>query len=207
MLEITNDLLPLIQKLIPGFLMTMTFYWFAEVPKPGQFDRTLQALVGTALIQASMLGIQQAAYFIGDHCFSLGPWSNTASDASAILIGGFVGLCLAYFCNNDGIYAVARKLGLTSKASTDDSVHVYQKMGEAVTVLHLKDGKRLMGYLETFPVNKENGTFLLTDPHWVHTGQIVRCTGTYAILITSSDVQWVEFLEGNNEQGPSQGTQ
>src|SRR5690606_7598262 len=194
MTGLSQEILPLIQTLIPGFLMTMSFYWFAEVPKPSQFERTLQALVGTAVIQALLYALEHGSYLIG-HYISFGVWSSTASNVAAMLVGVAAGLYLAYCCNNDLIYSFARKLKLTTKASTEDSIHVYQKYGRSVIVRRVADERRLMGYFGTFPNNKEGGMFLIEQPSWVHSGNVVPCTGAHAMLVHSSDVRWVEFLE------------
>lgn len=191
--EFTNEVIPLIQMLIPGFLMTMTFYWFAEVPKPSQFERTLQALVGTAVIQVLVLGIEFILHWLGTY-ISVGKWTPTTMNIYTMLMGVGAGLTLAYCCNRDLIYALARRLSLTTKASMEDSIHVYQKLGHAGVVLHLIDERRLMGYIEAFPNNKQTGFFLISNPHWVHDG-MTPCVGTLSMLISSNDVQWVEFLD------------
>lgn len=197
MLEFSQELLPLIQTLIPGFLMTMVFYWFAEVPEKNQFDRILQALVGTSVIQAIIHGAEQLSYLLGS-IFSFGGWSTSMANMAAMLMGVVFGVALAYFCNKDLIYSTARRTGLTTKASTEDSIHIYQSLATSGVVLHLIDGRRLMGHIDTFPNNKQTGFFLISSPSWVH-GEILPCQGTRSILISSSDVQWVEFLEPEND--------
>lgn len=199
MLDLSQELIPLIQTLIPGFLMTMTFYWFAEVPKPNQFERTLQALVGTAVIQALIYSIEQFSYWAGSF-ISLGTWSVAKANLLGIIVGGVSGAILAYCCNKDLIYSAARRLRITTKASTNDITDTYQKLGRLPVVLHFKDERRLMGYVEKFPSNSQNSSFLITQPDWLVEEKIVNCVGTYAMLINSSDVQWVEFLEGEEPE-------
>lgn len=41
--DLATKIIPLVQTLIPGFLTAMIFYWLADVKKPGQFERTVQA--------------------------------------------------------------------------------------------------------------------------------------------------------------------
>jgi len=192
--ELANEVIPLIQRLIPGFLMTMAFYWFAEVPKPSQFERTLQALVGTAVIQVAVIGVERLALWIG-FWHSFGEWTATTANVYAMAIGLSSGLLLAYCCNRDLIYSLARRLHLTTKASMEDSIHVYQKLGQSGVVLNFIDGRRLMGYIEAFPNNKESGSFLMSQPCWVTESEIIPCTGTHCMLISNTDVQWVEFLD------------
>ena len=193
MLDLSGDILPIVQALMLGFLMTMAFYWFAEVPKPNQYERTLQALIGTAVIQLIMVLAQSISLQIG-MIYSFGPWSPNLANGVAIFLGGVSGLCLAYWTNNDFIYSLARKLKLTSRAATEDSIYVYQSLGHRGVVLQMVDGRRLMGNIETFPNKKDTGFFLVSNPHWVHT-DFIQCEGTHSMLISSSDVQWVEFLE------------
>ncbi len=56
--DLATKIIPLVQTLIPGFLTAMIFYWLADVKKPGQFERTVQALIGTGLITMMIAGIE-----------------------------------------------------------------------------------------------------------------------------------------------------
>lgn len=198
MQDIVNDVLPLIQSLVPGFLMMTVFYWFAEVPKPGQFERTIQALIATAIIQVLINIIESAAHGLG-RVYSIGPWSPDAALVFSIVLAFLAGLYLAYLCNQDKIYEIARKLKITSKASVDDASHIYKTLGQCPVVLQLTDGRRLMGFYSIFPNSKQTGSFLIEQPHWLQGEEIIPCETTRAIHITGSDVHWVEFLEPTPE--------
>lgn len=65
--DLATKIIPLVQMLIPGFITTMIFYWLADVKKPGQFERTIQALIGTGVITLVVSGVELLLKYIGAH--------------------------------------------------------------------------------------------------------------------------------------------
>ncbi|WP_237885745.1 DUF6338 family protein [Pseudomonas sp. PGPR40] len=139
--DLVTKIIPLVQTLIPGFITTMIFYWLAEAKKPGQFERTVQALIGTGVITMMVPGIEQLFKYIGDHWFLLGNWTPLVESAWGVGLAVILGLGLAYASNHDYLYGIARGLGLTSRASYPEWVYAFRKRAGKSVVLTLLDGR------------------------------------------------------------------
>jgi hypothetical protein len=68
----------------------------ADVKRPGQFERTIQALIGTGVITLLVSGIETACLHIGARWFVLGEWTSNTETASGIALATLLGLALAY---------------------------------------------------------------------------------------------------------------
>ncbi|SUP44184.1 Uncharacterised protein [Vibrio furnissii] len=56
--NLTNDIITLLQYLLPGFVAAWMFYSLTSYPKPSQFERVVQALIFTIFIQAIVVVIE-----------------------------------------------------------------------------------------------------------------------------------------------------
>ena len=52
--SLTNDIVVILQYLLPGFLAAWIFYGFTSHPKPSQFERVVQALIFTLIIHLAV---------------------------------------------------------------------------------------------------------------------------------------------------------
>lgn len=194
--ELATKIIPLVQMLIPGFLATMIFYWLADVKKPGQFERTVQALIGTGLITMIVSGIEVLSHYIGGAYFSLGEWTAGVENSWGIGLAVVLGLSLAYASNHDLLYRAARALTLTSRSSYPEWIYAFRKREGKSVVLTFLDGRRLFGYPTVWPTDPKEGHFLITQPCWLsESNQWVEMPGIESYLVANSDVYLVEFLE------------
>jgi len=194
--DLATKIIPLVQMLIPGFITTMIFYWLADVKKPGQFERTVQALIGTGIITLVVSGVEFLMKYIGANWFVLGPWIPQAESAWGVGLAVLLGLGLAFASNHDYLYRVARKLGLTSRASYPEWIYAFRKREGQSVVLTLLDGRRLFGYPAVWPTDPSDGHFLITQPCWMdEQNRWVEMPGIESYLISNVDVYLVEFLE------------
>ncbi|MDH0646227.1 hypothetical protein N5D48_05115 [Pseudomonas sp. GD03858] len=192
--EVTKELLPTLQLFLPGFLTTIVFYWFASVPKPPQFERVLQALICTPIIKFLVEQLESTLYEIGE-LYSVGVWTKSTELGFSIALPIAIGLSLACLCNRDLIYKIARKIGITKKASIDDTTHIFSSRPDHVVVFEFIDGRRLLGYIRSFPNDCTAGVFLVDNPHWMAGKTPTPYAGIESILINATDVKWIEFLE------------
>ena len=73
-----NNATTLLTYLLPGFLAAWVFYGLTSHPKPPQFERTVEALVFTFVVQALVKFIELMLLLAG-RCFVLGIWTETSS--------------------------------------------------------------------------------------------------------------------------------
>lgn len=194
--DLATKIIPLVQLLIPGFVTTLIFYWLADVKKPGQFERTVQALVGTGLITMAVSGIKQLLMVIGEEWFTLGLWTQQVETAWGIILAVVFGLGLAFASNHDYLYRVARGLTLTSRSAYPEWIFAFRMREGKNVVLTLLDGRRLYGYPTTWPTDPKEGHFLITQPCWMsENNEWVEMPGVESYLVSNVDVFLVEFLE------------
>lgn len=194
--DLATKIIPLVQMLIPGFLTTMIFYWLADVKKPGQFERTVQALIGTGLITMAVSGIEILLKYIGANYFLLGLWTPQVESVWGIGLATLLGLGLAFASNHDYLYSIARAFTLTSRSSYPEWIFAFRKREGRSVVLTLLDGRRLFGYPAVWPTDPKDGHFLITHPCWMdEQNQWVEMPGIESYLISNIDVYLVEFLE------------
>ena len=143
--DLATKIIPLVQTLVPGFLTTMIFYWLADVKKPGQFERTVQALISTGLITMLVSGIKPVLIYIGEHYFQLGQWTVQVEGVWGIGLATSLGLLLAFASNHDYLYRFGRWLTLTSRSSYPEWIYAFRKREGKSVVLTLLDGRRLFG--------------------------------------------------------------
>ncbi|QLG93516.1 hypothetical protein HZF02_16810 [Pseudomonas yamanorum] len=192
--EIAGTLMPLLQALLPGFLATVVFYWLADAKKPTQFEQVIQALICTGLIRFLVEGIYFLATWFGQF-HSFGEWTENIATAWALLLAVVFGLGLAFLSQHDIFYTLARKCGLTSRASVGEWRYAFLKFPDRGIVLNFKDGRRLMGYPLAWPAEPEGGHFVMEFPTWLVGDDAVPQDGVTYLMVANSDVHWVEFLE------------
>lgn len=196
MSEISTEVLTTLQTVVPGFVATAFFYWLSDVPKPSQFERVVQALIGTGLIKLMIDGVEAFALWAGKF-YVVGSWTPNTAILWSFGIASVGGILLAYCAKHDILFDVARRFGLTSKASVSEWQYSFTKFDDRGLVLNLKDGRRLMGYPVAWPSDPMTGHFLMQFPRWAGSRDPVICEGVSFMMIPSSDVLWVEFLEPN----------
>ena len=186
--------MPLLQALLPGFVATVVFYWLADAKKPTQFEQVIQALICTGLIRFIVEGIYFLVTWLGQF-HSFGEWTENIATAWALLLAVVFGLGLAFLSQHDIFYTLARKCGLTSRASVGEWRYAFLKFPDRGIVLNFKDGRRLMGYPLAWPAEPEGGHFVMEFPTWLVGEDAVPQDGVTYLMVANSDVHWVEFLE------------
>lgn len=192
--EIAGEVMPILQALLPGFVMMIVFYWLADAKKPTQFEHVIQALICTGLIKLLVDGLAVFAIWIGGW-FTIGVWSDNVATAWSLVFAIVFGLALAYLSQHDVLYKFARRVGLTSRASVGEWRYAFLRFPDRGVVLNFKDGRRLMGYPLAWPAEPADGHFLMEFPTWITADGASPQEGVTYLMVANNDVQWVEFLE------------
>lgn len=82
--QISTEVVALLQYLAPGFLVTWLYFGLTPHEKPSQFERTVQALIYTAVVQALVALEKLIATRIGEW-HSYGEWTEDGSPFSRII--------------------------------------------------------------------------------------------------------------------------
>lgn len=205
----TKDIISVLQYLLPGFFAAWVFYGFTSFSKPAQFERVIQALIFTLIIQ-SVVFVEKNAALRFNSIISLGNWTERSELLCSTSTAFFLGAVFAYFANNDKFHRLARNIGLTRETSYPSEWFGAFLKNITYVVLHFEDERRLYGWPIEWPSEPDKGHFVLVQASWLNDDREVTITGVSSIMVNVKDVKWVEFMEKtweeNNEQKKSKST-
>lgn len=195
-----KDFISLLQYLLPGFVTAWIFYGFTSYPKPSQFERVVQALIFTLIIQAFVGIVERVAKWVGQY-WSAGSWDTTTEVVWSPVMAVAVGVVFSWLANNDKAHKWFRGKGITRETSFPSEWFGTFLKEVTFVVLHFKDERRLYGWPIEWPSEPTKGHFLIADPSWVgESGEELRIARVKNILVDVNDVKWVEFLENTWEE-------
>lgn len=184
-----TKLLELLLALLPGFLTAEIIAVLVVREDRTVFDRIIQALIYTFLTQVIWHQL---------------PWSRN-SDAARDLIGltllaVALGLLLATLINTGVIHGVLRHLKITQATSRPNEWYDAFYERQLYTVLHLRDGRRILGWPRIWPVRGDKGHILLEYAVWLDRTDESVPANKADYLINVKDVRFVEFLSHATEE-------
>lgn len=193
--NLASNLVQLLQYLLPGFPAAWVFYGFTSFVKPSQFERVVQALIFTLIVQVGVYFYKIIAVYLSKY------WGLDSGDGDielviSVLIATVLSFLFAFFANNDKFHSIIRKIGISKETSYPSEW--YGEFSNKVTyvVLHLDGERRLYGWPKEWPTNPEKGHFSIQQGSWLNNddGEEAPLTGVETILIPAKDVQMVEFM-------------
>ena len=189
-----KDFITLLQYLVPGFVAAWIFYSFTSYPKPSQFERVIQALIFTIIVQAFVYLI----LYLGSKWFISDSDSNLELICS-LFVAVFLGIIFSYFVNNDNFHKIFRKIGVTKETSyPSEWFSAFVKNDSTYIVLHLEGERRLYGWLIRWPSDPDNGHFVIEQAAWINEkDEQIPLTGVSSIMIDAREVTMVEFMKKN----------
>jgi len=191
---ISQNIVIILQYLLPGFLAAWIFYGFTSYPKPSQFERVIQALIFTFIIQVAVLIEKAICLKIGVY-WNVGNWSEHSDIICSTINSIFLGMLFSYYANNDKFHKLIRKIGISRETSFPSEWFGTFSKDVTYIVLHLKDERRLYGWPIEWPSAPDNGHFLLVQASWLVDSEEIPIAGVRSMLIDVNDVRWVEFME------------
>ncbi|MCF7507299.1 DUF6338 family protein [Vibrio sp. L3-7] len=197
--NLSNNIIVLLQYLLPGFVAAWMFYSLTSYPKPSQFERIVQALIFTIFIQAIVKSMEISVSYLKTQGFDLllpEQFGLVGSVTTALVLG----FLFVFFANNDYLHGLLRKANITRETSYPSEWFGAFLKDITYVVLHLEDERRLYGWPKEWPSEPTSGYFVITDPTWLNEdGSEISIPGVKHILIDANDVKWVEFMEKNWE--------
>lgn len=193
--QLTKEFVLILTYLLPGFLAAWVFYGLTSHPKPSQFERVVQALIFTFIIQTVLVPCRWVLEHIGQGV-GIRPWDKAAEGLTSLILAIVLGTTLAYFTNTDSVHKWLRKIGFTTRTSHPSEWYCILSEKVTFVVLHLCDGRRLYGWPKEWPVQPDKGEFYVMLPSWIQEdGSQIDLPQLDGILISAKDVRWVEFLD------------
>jgi hypothetical protein len=191
------DLISILQFLLPGFLAAWIYYGLTPGPKPSQFERVIEALILTLIVQVTTVAVRASLMWIGQF-WSVGQWGEDYELTASTVLALLLGITLAYCANTDRLHAVCRKLGLTRQTSYPSEWFTVFTNNVTWVVLHFGDGRRIYGWPREWPSSPKVGHFALEQAEWLTEDADENrypLKGVKTILVRADDVVFVEFMQ------------
>lgn len=197
--ETSKDVLALLTQLMPGFLTAWVVYGLTTYTKPPQFERVVQALIYSFLVNGVVAAIEPMLVLAG-RFIRVGTWDQSSELIASTVVALILGLALSYCMLNDGFFKFARRLGLTSRTPYPTEWYGAFAQKPRYVVLHLSGSRRLAGYPLEWPTEPYVGHFRITDAAWIDDeNNETPLDGDESILIEAKQVEMVEFLKTPEE--------
>ena len=188
----SSEIVTILTFLLPGFVATAIFHSLTAHPKPNEFDRIIQALIFTTVVQAIVKGIPLVGSLAG-----VAPlWTGESEIVVAVLVAVAVAVVAVYASNHDTLLRFLRWIGLTRETSYPSEWYsAFARNPDCYVVLHLKGERRLYGWPEEWPSRPDQGHFRIAEAEWLTEEGRQPITGVSVILVPGDEVEVVEFLE------------
>lgn len=206
----TKAIIDVLTFLLPGFVTAQLLYSLTPAPRPVPFERTVQALIFTVVIQAAMSGVEVSLIEIGDRFGILGVWSAQVKVTWSLGVASLLGIVFAWLDNSDQLHTVLRKVGITHQTSLSSEWYGALSQTRGYIVLHLSGQRRLYGWPEEWPNVADRGHFVISEAEWLIEEERRPLDGVERILIPARDVEMVELMRvkedadssGDNMENP-----
>lgn len=130
----SSEVVRVLLFLLPGFVAAAIFYSLTSYPKPGAFDRIVQALIFTVIGQA----IVEFLLVIDSSAKTDNQWLERWEPALPVLIAIILGLVASYASNRDTVHRILRCLGVTRETSYPSEWYsAFSRHHGCFVVLHL----------------------------------------------------------------------
>ena len=197
--ETSKDVLTLLTQLMPGFLTAWVVYGLTTYTKPPQFERIVQALIYSFIVNAFVLVLERVLIFAG-RFIQFGVWDKSAELIASTAVAILLGLVLSYYMRSDSFFRLARRLNLTNRTPYPTEWYGAFAKKPRYVVLHLTGGRRISGYPSEWPSEPTIGHFRLTNAAWISDENVeTPLDGNESILIEAKQVEMVELLKDIKE--------
>ena len=195
----SSEVVTILTFLLPGFVATAIFHSLTAHPKLNEFDRIIQALIFTTVVQAIVKGVPLVGSLAG-----VAPlWTRESEIVVAVLVAVAVAVVAVYASNHDTLLRFLRWIGLTRETSYPSEWYsAFARNPDCYVVLHLKGERRLYGWPEEWPSRPDQGHFRIAEAEWLTEGERLPLTGVSVILVPGEEVEMVEFLEMETSEVP-----
>ena len=191
----STHIISVLQYLLPGFVASAVFYGLTSYYKPSPFERVVQALVFTYLIE------------VIDHFATqielINPWYQDEKFLITLLLAIVLGTVVSAFASNDRFHKLLRSLKFPKEHSfpaKSQWMRTFSGKFQYI-VLHLDDDRRIYGWLKDWPTDPKGGYFLLQEVNWLREdNKSIPMEGVESMLISSEDVKRVEFMKPDLEE-------
>lgn len=150
---VSQEFIAILQYLLPGFVAAWIFYGLTSYQRPLQFERVVQALIFTLIIEGLTVTF---SYYV--HFFSKYPW------ILSLMLAMILGIGFAFCVNTNIVHTVLQKCRITQENAFPTEWFGAFTHQETKVVLNFYDRRRLIGFLRLWPSHPQAGHFLIFYP-------------------------------------------
>ena len=190
-----QTVIDVLRFLLPGFITAAFLYSLTPAPRPIPFERIVQALIFTMVVQAGVMGVQSSLVEMGTRIGAVGEWTTEVGLAWSISLAIVLAIVLAWMDNTDKLHALLRAFGITHQTSFSSEWFGALSQTRGYIVLHLAGERRLYGFAEEWPNTPDSGHFVMAEAEWLADGERIALGGVDRVLIRATDVELIELME------------
>ncbi len=185
----SGELVGALAFLLPGFVAGAIYHALTSHPKPSAFERVIQALIFTAIIQAIVTPLPPSVR-VTEVTLGVVSWDPLWSLGTAAIVA----LLVVLIVNHDLVHRPLRKLRVTRETSHSSEWYSAFAHYHSHVVLHLAGQRRLYGWPDEWPTDPDRGHFRITQGEWLTDDGRQPLDGVSGVLIPVRDVEMVEFV-------------
>lgn len=191
----SRAIIELLTYLLPGFITAAILHNLTPAPRPIPFERVVQALIFTVIVQVLTLPPKTVLLWLGSVTVPLGEWTDETQVAWSVSIAVLLGLVLAYVANTDCLHSRLRGLQITQQTSYSSEWYGALSQNKGFIVLHLVGQRRLYGWAEEWPSTPDKGHFVMMLCEWlVDDNSTLPLRDVERVLVNVSEVEMVELM-------------
>ena len=157
---VSGESIRILEFLLPGFVAAAVLYSLTSHPKPSTFERAVQALIFTIVVQVIVTMI----FWVVDAITESGPWREAGEVLVSVLVAIALGLIAVHASNNDILHRPLRRFGVTRENSYPSEWYsAFSRHSDCYVVLHLKGERRLYGWPTEWLGRPDEGHFLIEE--------------------------------------------
>jgi len=213
---ISQDIVTLLNYLLPGFFAAWLFYGLTGHPKSTPFERTVQALIFTVFIRAFTSCIQYVAVGVyGVTGLTFGPWSQNVDLIWSLCSAFVLGHLIAWGANRNWYHQLLYRWKITDRTSWVSEWHSAFSSGDTYIILHITSDdehrRHLLGWPFQYPEDPEKGYFVIVEAEWLIPSddgyERQPLTMDEKVVVPGSSVTMVEFVKSPQSQESEHATQ
>ncbi|MXY72700.1 MAG: hypothetical protein F4Y97_06625 [Dehalococcoidia bacterium] len=194
----SSEVINVLAFLLPGFVAAAIYYSLTSHPKPSAFERLIQALIFTAVIQASVSLLPDSLPSPEIDIGADAPWDPAWPVAIAVILA----LIVVVVVNYDLAHSLLRWLRITREnAYSSEWDSSLARNDGSYVVVHLAGERRLYGWPDEWPNDPKRGHFRITQAEWLTDEGPRPLENVSGVLIPVGEVEMVEFVgTGDSEE-------
>lgn len=189
----SKPVIDVLTYLLPGFVTAAIVHNLTPAPRPIPFERVVQALIFTLVVQVLVVAARAGCLFVGSF-LSVGPWTENVRLIWSTVLAVVLGLGVANLLNTDRLHTILRRAGITHQTSYSSEWYGALCQNCGFVVLHLTGERRLYGWPEEWPSGPGAGHFVMALAEWLDGDTRIPLVGVQRILIRAVDVEMVELM-------------